>query len=207
LISRLPFATPFVYSTQGASEASKNSRKFRDRIKGNDDRLFEQIAEHVEQLAAAGVFPQFFGPSVVLVPVPGHAPLAPGAVSTAERIATALAGHGLGTVSRVLTRTRKVTKSAWAKGPDRPRAKEHFDTITMEQSLIKPQRIVLIDDFVTRGSTFLGAASRMQNEIADADIKAFALVRSITTEEIDAIRDPVTGILELTSDGESRRRP
>jgi adenine/guanine phosphoribosyltransferase-like PRPP-binding protein len=77
----------------------------------------------------------------------------------------------------------------------------------MEQSLIKPQRIVLIDDFVTRGSTFLGAASRMQNEIADADIKAFALVRSITTEEIDAIRDPVTGILELTSDGESRRRP
>jgi hypothetical protein len=47
----------------------------------------------------------------------------------------------------------------------------------------------------------------MQNEIADADIKAFALVRSITTEEIDAIRDPVTGILELTSDGESRRRP
>ena len=100
MISRLPFATPFVYSTKGVSEASKKSRELRDRIKKNDDRLFQQIAEHIEALVAAGEFPQFFGSDVVLVPVPGHAPLAPGAVGTAERIAAALAKRGLGTVVR-----------------------------------------------------------------------------------------------------------
>jgi phosphoribosylpyrophosphate synthetase len=77
----------------------------------------------------------------------------------------------------------------------------------MEASLIKPKHIVLIDDFVTRGATFVGAASRVQSEITDVEIKAFALVRSITDGEIEAIREPVTGTIELASDGESRRRP
>jgi hypothetical protein len=207
LINRLPFATPFVYSTKGVSDVSKKSRELRDQIKSNDVRLFQQIAEHIEQLVASGEFPQFFGSDVVLIPVPGHAPLAPGAVSTAERIATALAKRGLGTVSPVLKRTTRVTKSAWARGADRPRALQHFDTITMEQSLIKPERIVLIDDFVTRGATFLGAGSRVQSEIADAEIKAFALVRSITDGEIEAIREPAVGTIDLDDDGESWRRP
>jgi hypothetical protein len=207
LITRLPFATPFVYSTKGVSDVSQKSRDLRDRIKGNDDRLFQQIALHVEELVHAGKFPEFFGADVTLIPMPGHAPLAPGAVSTAERIANALGARGLGVVHSVLKRTAKVPKSAWARGPDRPRAKQHFDSMAMELSLIKPQRIVLIDDVVTRGATLLGAASRVQTEISEADIKAFTLVRAITDREIDAIREPVVGTIELDEDGESWRRP
>jgi hypothetical protein len=207
LINRLGFATPFVYSTKGISEASKKSREFRDRIKSNDVRLFLQIAEHIEQLVAAGEFLQFFEPNVALIPVPGHAPLAPGAVSTAERIAAALAQRGLGNVQPVLKRASPVTKSAWARAADRPRALQHFETLRMEQSLIKPQRIVLIDDFLTRGATFLGAASRVRSDNADAAIKAFALVRSITDAEIVTIRAPVVGEINLDAEGESWRSP
>jgi hypothetical protein len=207
LISRLPFATPLVYSTKGVSDVSKKSRELRDRIKSNDVRLFQQIALHVEELVAEGKFPGFFGADVTFVPVPGHAPLAPGAVSTAERIAQALADLGFGAVSPVLQRATKVTKSAWARGADRPRAGQHFDSMAMERSLIKPRRIVLIDDVVTRGATFLGAASRLQSEITDAEIRAFGLARAITDREIEAIRDPVVGTIELDEDGESWRRP
>jgi hypothetical protein len=207
LISRLPFATPFVYSTKGVSVVSKISQELRDRIKKSDVQLFQQMAVHIEELVAQGKFPGFFGADVTLVPVPGHAPLAPGAVSTAERIAQALAARGLGAVSPLLKRGTRVTKSAWARGPDRPRAKQHFETMAMERSLIKPRRVVLVDDVVTRGATFLGAASRIQSEIADAEIRAFALARAITDREIEAIRDPVVGTIELDAGGESWRRP
>jgi hypothetical protein len=207
LISLLPFATPFVYSTKGVSEVSKRSRELRDRIKKSDVQLFQQMAVHIEELVAQGKFPGFFGSDVTLVPLPGHAPLAPGAVSTAERIAQALAARGLGTVIPLLKRATRVTKSAWARGPDRPRAKQHFETMTAERSLIRPRRVVLIDDVVTRGATFLGAASRVQSEIADSEIKAFALMRAITDREIEAIRDPVVGSIELDEGGESWRRP
>jgi hypothetical protein len=207
LISWLPFATPFVYSTKGVSDVSKKSRELRDRIKSNDVRMFQQIAQHVEELAAEGKFPEFFGPDVTLVPVPGHAPLAPGAVSTAERIAQSLAARGLGVVSPILKRATRVTKSAWARGADRPRAKQHFETMTMERSLVNPRRVVLVDDVVTRGATFFGAAMRVQSEITDAEIRAFALARAITDGEIEAIRAPVVGAIELDGVGESWRRP
>ena len=207
MISRLPFATPFVYSTKGVSVVSKKSQELRDRIKKSDVQLFQQIAVHIEELVAQGKFPGFFGADVSLVPVPGHAPLAPGAVSTAERIAQALAARGLGAVSPLLKRASRVIKSAWARGPDRPRAKQHFESMTMERSLIRPHRVVLIDDVVTRGATFLGAASRVQSEVTDAEIRALALMRAITDREVEAIRDPVVGAIELDGSGESWRRP
>ena len=69
---------------------------------------------------------------------------------------------------------------------------QHFETSTMEQSLIRPKRIALIDDFFTRGAIMLGAASRIQSEIPDSEIKAFSMVRSITDGEIEVIRAPIT---------------
>ena len=53
----------------------------------------------------------------------------------------------------------------------------------------------------------LGAASRIQSEMGNVEIKAFALVRSITDGEIAAIREPAVGTIDLDSDGESWRRP
>ena len=61
--------------------------------------------------------------------------------------------------------------------------------------------------YSTRGATFLGAAMRVQSEITDAEIRAFALARAITDGEIEAIRAPVVGAIELDGVGESWRRP
>jgi hypothetical protein len=40
-----------------------------------------------------------------------------------------------------------------------------------------------------------------------AEIKAFALVRSITDGKIEAIRNPVIRMIDLDSDGETWRMP
>lgn len=77
-MDRLEFATPFVYSSRGTSDASSKSRALRDHIKSPDTRLFEHISAHVRALADSGTFAEFFADDVTLIPVPEHTPLAPG---------------------------------------------------------------------------------------------------------------------------------
>jgi hypothetical protein len=208
LISRLSFAAPFVYSTRGVSDISERSRLLRDRIKRGDQGLIAQIADHVGELVAAGAFADFFVPEVGLVPVPGHAPLAPGAVGTTQRIALSLLTRQLAAeVVPLLERHALVSKSAFSRPADRPRAGDHYRTLRIRKTLLIPRRVLLVDDFVTRGATLIGAASRIAEELPDVEVRAFALVRSITEGEIAAIRDPCEGWIELATDGETRRRP
>jgi predicted amidophosphoribosyltransferase len=208
VIERLEFCTPLVYSTAGLTAESVRSRALRDRIKGGDVDLFAQIAEHVERLVQAGHFPGFFGDDVTLVPVPGHAPLARGARLNTSRIAEALVGRGLAaSMSELLTRSVLVPKSAWALPADRPKALRHFDTLSVSTPLARPQRVLLVDDVLTRGATFIGAASRLRQSFPDLQISAFALLRVVTDGEIQQIRDPCSGTIELDERGECWRRP
>jgi phosphoribosylpyrophosphate synthetase len=68
--------------------------------------------------------------------------------------------------------------------------------------------IVLVDDIVTRGSTMLGAASRLAETFSGVRITAFAAMRTVSNhEEFSAIRDPRIGRIWLREDGESFRDP
>lgn len=208
MITRLSFAAPFVYSRVGESAVAVRSRRLRDRIKRADTELFTQIAGHVGALVAAGSFREFFADDTVLIPVPGHAPLAPGAINTSERIARALLAQGLGSeISDALSRRTRVAKSAFVRPDERPRAEDHFRSFAMGSSLLRPRRVLLVDDFVTRGATLIGAASRVADVFPGVEIRGFALVRSMTDGDITAIRDSCVGVIELGADGECRRRP
>lgn len=208
MIDWLEIATPFAYSSRGASDTSNKSRTLRDRIKGADTRLFDQIAAHVRVLVDSGAFTEFFATDVTLIPVPGHTPLAPGARSTAERICIALLGSGLGSgMGQLLVRHTPVPKSAFSRPEDRPRARAHFESMNVVPQLLMPSRLLLVDDVVTRGATLIGAASRLRVDFPDVPLRAFALLRSITDGDVVTIRDPCEGAIELDAGGESRRRP
>jgi predicted amidophosphoribosyltransferase len=208
LILRLSFASALVYSTRGTSQVSFKSRRLRDRIKRGEQLLLDQIAEHVKALANDGKFPGFFDSDVALVPVPGHAPLAPGAVSTTERIAIALRRQRLGgEVVSLLERAVLVNKSAFALAQDRPRANDHLQSLALKPQLINARRFLLVDDFVTRGATLIGASSRIEEGFKGADIRGFALVRSMTDGDVPLMRDSCVGDIEMDANGETRRRP
>lgn len=208
MITQLSFAAPFVYSSKGTSPVSIKSRELRNRIKRGDSVLFRQIADHVADLVAAGQFPNFFGADVTLVPVPGHTPIVAGAISTTQRISRTLAEKGLAAeVNALVVRSYPVPKSALAAPTTRPRARDHFASMAAPSSLLMPRRILLVDDFVTRGATLLGAASRIRTAYPECALAAFVLVRSITHGEVSSIRDPCVGNIFLQSDGESSRRP
>jgi hypothetical protein len=74
-------------------------------------------------------------------------------------------------------------------------------------TLVSPGRFLLVDDVVTRGATFLGAASRLRESFPDTEIRAFALVRTESQGELNAIRDPAEGWIESVPGGGTQRRP
>jgi len=102
-----------------------------------------------------------------------------------------------------------VPKSATSLSKDRPKAQQHYDSMGIEAQgvLAPPNRILLVDDFVARGATLIGACSRIVEAYPEADVRGFAAVRTMTGAEIDNMLSPVVGEIRLDALGESHRAP
>lgn len=175
---------------------SKRSRSVRSAIKfGHLDVIDRSIQKLHEQGAA---FAGFLGPDVVLVPAPRSAPLKdPNALWPAQRIFARLVEAGLGReVLPCLRRTAAVPKSAFAPIGERPDVGRHPETMAVERSLLSATRITVVDDIVTKGATLLAAASRIAEAFGSADVRAFALLRTMgLIHEIDRIVSPCSGTI------------
>ena len=67
--------------------------------------------------------------------------------------------------------------------------------------------LVLIDDVVTRGRTLLAAALRLREALPRADVRGFALLRTMGYSPIfDQLLMPCTGKIEWARD-DARRSP
>jgi hypothetical protein len=84
-------------------------------------------------------------------------------------------GDALQTVQRRFA----VRKSATALNTDPPTVQQHYESFSIARSGISPERIVLVDDVITKGRTILAAAARLHEAFPNADIRAFALVRTM----------------------------
>jgi len=63
------------------------------------------------------------------------------------------------------------------------------------------ERIVLVDDVITRGATMLGAASRLAEVYPEAEIRCFAMIRTMSrSETFVRILDPCLGHIRLSGD-------
>ncbi len=155
----------------------------------------EWIARSVNQNLSTLPFSSFFQDDAVLVPMPKSAPMQKGTLWVPERIASNLLDQGLGgKVVSMLERVVAVPKSAWSAPQDRPSPQQHCDSMVVQKPLADPTEVLLIDDIVTRGHTFLGGASRIRDVYPSCEIKAFAAMRAVTYEH-DFVKeyDPVKG--------------
>jgi predicted amidophosphoribosyltransferase len=122
----------------------------------------------------------FFGNTDILIPVPGSAPTGTGRLWAAGHLADALVDVGLGGKTwSGLHRVRAVRKSATALPGERPTVSLHYESFSIECPPAPPEKIILVDDVVTRGRTLLAAASRLHEAFPAAQIRAFALVRTM----------------------------
>jgi len=79
--------------------------------------------------------------------------------------------------------------------------------IARRLTFVIPERILLVDDVVTRGAVLMASTSRLSGAFPGAEIRGFAVLRAITEGDIQTIREPCEGTIELLSNGETRRRP
>jgi hypothetical protein len=209
MISGVTFASCYVYSPSGSSVACRRSRLLRALLKASDARFICKYADRVrEESAGASPLAGFFDPSSVLVPIPGSAPRAVGALSVADHLATALLGMGLGQeIWPGLRRVRAVRKSATAPPGSRPTVGNHFDSFAIEPCGAFPHQVMLVDDIVTKGRTLLAAAARLQEACPTLRIRAFALVRTMgLTSGVERLLEPCVGEIRWRA-GDAYRNP
>ena len=204
----IAYASCYVYSPTGAGAVCERSRLLRALLKAGDASFMLKYACRVRQQADDS--PQlagFFGATDVLVPVPGSTPYIAGGLWAAEHLAVALLNAGLGGAAWCgLRRVRAVRKSATAAPGTRPTVSVHFESFVLERPPEAPQRIVLIDDVVTKGRTLLAAANRVHEAYPRSQIRAFALLRTMGFSGVQQLLDPCQGEISWKA-GDAHRSP
>ncbi len=208
MIDSVDFASVYVYSPAGISAICARSRLLRALLKDGDARFMDRFAEGVRrQMLPAAVLDGFFVSGDVLVPVPRSAPRA-GGTWAAAALARALVQEGVGSATWCgLRRITPVIKSATAAKGSRPSVATHFDSLRLEPLGLRPASIVVIDDVITRGRTLLAAAARMSEAFPEAQIRAFALLRTLGfISDLRRLLEPCRGQIRWV-DGDAWRSP
>jgi hypothetical protein len=226
LLSEVPYAAFLAYSPNGSTtdRLHRISQLFVRALK--EDAYFDN--EPAVELAVrrlVEVRPEclesWFGPDVILVPAPRSSPFPPSNLGVPlrgterdflwvpRRICELLTRMGLAPETlELLVRERRVTRAAAANAADRPRPREHLESLACRPQLLAKDRLLVVDDVVTRGSTLLACASLLAARFPETEVRTFALVRSISNPaEFAAMRAPVTGSIALRPRGDTLRRP
>jgi predicted amidophosphoribosyltransferase len=177
-------------------------------LKEGDARFMFKYAVRVrQQMEPTAGLAGFFLADDVLVPVPRSAPRAGGTWAAAE-LARALVEAGVGsTMWAGLHRISAVRKSATAAKGCRPSVARHFDSFRLDPPEIRPRRVIVIDDVITKGRTLLAAAARVREALPDTPVRAFALMRTMSLiSDLTNVLDPCRGEIRWMR-GDARRTP
>jgi predicted amidophosphoribosyltransferase len=212
--SSLRYVSALQYAPRGRSPTSQVSRTVTYKIKTDGfmgrTRVMAHAARRVaEQYRQVPFLQDAFGPEVTLVPVPRSTPLRAGFLWPAEQICACLLAEGLGRdIEQCLVRTRPVPRSRIAATGQRPSPPEHCDSTDVRVPGVRQplHRITLVDDVITRGSTFMGMVPRLQVAYPEATIVCFALVRTVGTGEVETILAPTEGTITYR-EGQLVRQP
>jgi hypothetical protein len=212
--SELAFASLLQYAPRGTTPLSQLSRTVTYAVKSDGfigaTRVIAHAARRVtEQLGAFPFLQAYFGPGVTLVPMPRSSPRRAGFLWPAERICEGLLAEGLGRdVLRCLERTRPVQPASRAATGQRPNPPDHYDSIAVRSPRWRPApaQITLVDDVITRGSSFIGVAPRLYEAYPDATVRCFAVVRTLSSGEVPEILAPTQGTITYR-EGRLRRQP
>jgi len=203
LLSKVPYASFLQYSVRGTTTASKNSKAACHAIKfraypPNIKKSIEMISELV---AEGGEFANFFGPDVLLIPAPGHAPIPKTGQGlwVPKLICDSMVSQSLALrTDPLVVRHTAVTKSATAGRHAKRDAQVHYDSMEISGMQFEQcQRITIVDDVITTGATLLASASIAQEAFPDSDVRCFGLISPVSDGEVEIPFSPETGSIEL----------
>ncbi|RLI78631.1 hypothetical protein DRP04_09895 [Archaeoglobales archaeon] len=216
MIEKLEFCSIFSYCPRDESDEGLLAIKLKNCIK-NDEIIkikrttfkegrkvtIEEVptsqyaAEVLKRLVNERYFSDFFQKDTILIPVPRATPIKKDQLWPSFQIAKAMENEGLGVVRPILVRTKPVPKSSLVPPKQRPKPKDHYESMGINKVVkLDSQKLLLVDDVVTRGHTFMGAAWRLKREFSNVEIKAFAAMRTISDKsKFKKYYDPVRGVI------------
>jgi hypothetical protein len=205
LPSSVPFSSLLVYSPRGESQVSKNSRTVCYSLKQGKPEFVTQAVARLAQLWKAEDMDDFFGPDVILIPAPRSSPLVSGALWPAQVICREIVAQGLAkAVEPALKRITRVTKSAGAR--ERPDIQKHMETMEATPWLSDGEapRVTIVDDVITKGATLYAGCVMIRELMPRAEVKAFAVVRTISHGDVENILQPCVGEIKKAWDNVMR---
>lgn len=216
----IPYGTLLTYVKKPTNDAERTAFMWRDLIKqdkageydGKKTIASKFIARHLaEHLDETGLEEILDGQSLA-IPIPGRAPRKrDDSLWVPQRFARALTDVGLcSDMWSCLKRIRAVPKSSYSAPGERPTIKMHFDSFAIDEDEVRlgdHGRIVLVDDFITKGATMLGAAKRVGEFFPHAEIVAFAPIRIVYNHVFKDLVDPTIGRVCEDRWGNAHRDP
>ena len=153
--SEVPFASLVAYCPRGDSQAIRKSQTLMRQLKDNrmvgTETAAAFVARRLREMAPSFAA-SFLASDVALVPIPRSNLQKQGALWPALEIANELHAQGFGCrVIPCLNRSRAMKKAAVAPPKERPKAKEHFESLELIAPLDLPASVTLVDDIITRG--------------------------------------------------------
>lgn len=89
-------------------------------------------------------------------------------------------------------------KSAFASPGMRASALRHLESMRIDRVLFRPNSVTVVDDFITKGATALAAASLVKDAFPEAQVRVFALVRTMgLVPNVDRCVEPCVGRISL----------
>jgi hypothetical protein len=202
------FLSCYIYSPRGSSYSSESSRQVCVRLKAGNPVWLPIYAGRVRELSARQqALAELFAGGAVLVPAPRSIPGSKG-VWAAHQLALALHGVGLSTgVWAGVKRRFAVAKSSTALNGARPTVHQHLDSLAIDRVPCAFTRIVIVDDVITKGRTILATAMCLHQAFPHADIRAFALVRTMGfVPDVSHSLELCQGVVRWAG-GDARRDP
>ena len=106
-----------------------------------------------------------------------------------------------------LQRITAVPKSAFAAPGQRPEVQAHVESLEIVDRLPPAARILLVDDFVTKGRTMLAGATVLARAFPGTELRGFAVVRTMgLVPDIDKMASPAVGEIRYER-GDAVRNP
>ncbi|MGB6603313.1 MAG: hypothetical protein WA747_05350 [Steroidobacteraceae bacterium] len=155
-----------------------------------------------------GWFRSVFAGAPILVPVPGSGCSGNGSWPAAH-LAVTLKEFGLArAMSVALRRQFAIRKSSQASAGMRPTVEEHYRSfVGSAGSADRPEKVILIDDVITKGRTLFAAAARLRTILPHTEVRGFALLRTMGhLERLDRLIAPCEGVVYWAA-GDVRREP
>ena len=124
-------------------------------------------------------------------------------------IANELVNQGLARdVRKLLVRSRSVPRAHEQLATHRPKFDQLVDSLEWLGDLgADLRRIILVDDVVTRGTTFLSAKAVIDKAHPWLEVVGFAAVRTMSFEVVTEPLAPATGSVSLAQSGWGSREP